>query len=142
MPRLTGHFPLTVTMVLRALTLQHGVSLVSGGSSMAGRGRATAGQNKEQLALQVRDTLLTLFERPFYASGQPKLLQQVCARGKSEVGVPLLTMLMQHLNVGKATTASHPINNLHPPAGWAPLPLFCGVPAAHRHSESGRTAHW
>ena len=61
-------------MVLRGLVLQHGVAAAAGGGR-PGRLRAPAEQG--ELALRVRDTLLTLFERPFIASGQPDLLQQV-----------------------------------------------------------------
>lgn len=66
-PRLLGHFPLTATVVLRALALHHL-------SASSGTRAAPAGQAASPL---VRDTLAALFQRPFFAHGQPRLLQQV-----------------------------------------------------------------
>lgn len=104
-PRLLGHFPLTITMCLRAMAL-HSISargaaagatsgLVGrrGGASKEGAGGAGSGL--------VLDTLAVLFQRPFYAEKDPGLLQQVqhlfrftaeylaCAGAIDERGEPL-----------------------------------------------------
>ncbi len=81
-PRLRGHFPLNITICLRALALHHIVASPGGkaaASSLVGRQRArgsAAGSSKEAAEL-VCDTLAALFQRPFYAEGRQGLLQQV-----------------------------------------------------------------
>lgn len=81
MPRLQGHFPLTTTMCLRSLALSSIVAASPGGSP-AGRRRGAHGHGHgggagDSPAALVRDTLATLFQRPFYAEGRPGLLQGV-----------------------------------------------------------------
>ncbi len=100
MPKLTGHFPLTISTVLRALAMHYIITCQDGAGAGAGApasskqlGRAPAkrrapGQRQPQqqggagagagagrgLAT---DTLATLFQRPYYAQQDPGLLQQV-----------------------------------------------------------------
>lgn len=88
MPRLLGHFPLTITMCLRALAMHHIVAPGGGGGRSAvlgkgGRGGkgASAQQGAAAAASLAVDTLATLFEQPFYAAKDPGLLQQARHRG-------------------------------------------------------------
>ncbi|KAL4440400.1 hypothetical protein ABPG75_003401 [Micractinium tetrahymenae] len=76
-PRLLGHFPLTATMVLRALSLHHLAAAASSSSSGSSSSSAKAASAGKAATVLVRDTLAALFQRPFFAEGQPRLLQQV-----------------------------------------------------------------
>ncbi|PRW57760.1 DEAD DEAH box [Chlorella sorokiniana] len=80
-PRLRGHFPLNITICLRALALHHIVASPGGkaaASSLVGRRRAGGGGSAtKEVAGLACDTLATLFQRPFYAEGRQGLLQRV-----------------------------------------------------------------
>ena len=80
MPQLLGHFPLNISICLRALTLYHAVASPAAPAGAGGGKHGQAGGKGGQAALRVCDTLITLFLRLFYAHGQggTALLQQVC----------------------------------------------------------------
>ena len=75
-PRLLGHFPLTITMCLRALALHYAATYYPAASGrLVGGGRAGGGGVADPV--RVRDALVALFQRPFYAAKNPALLQQM-----------------------------------------------------------------
>ena len=86
MPRLLGHFPLTITLCLRALALHYTATYYPAASGrLVGGGRAGGGGVADPV--RVRDALVVLFQRPFYAAKNPALLQQMqhlfrCAGGR------------------------------------------------------------
>jgi hypothetical protein len=70
-PRLLGHFPLTISLCLRALTLHYAVhEFPEGGAPRSKHGAA----NGSQLAACVTGSLVRLFQRPFYAAEDPARL--------------------------------------------------------------------
>lgn len=83
-PQLRGHFPLNLTVVLRALALHHITSSAAGSGAAAvrslvsGKGRR-GGAGGDAAAAEARDSLVALFSRPLFAEGPGRqgLLQQV-----------------------------------------------------------------
>lgn len=77
MPCLRGHFPLNITIVLRALAQHHIVAAGGGGGPAGGKGGKRGAAGGDAWAADVRDSLVPLFSRPFFAEGRQGLLQQV-----------------------------------------------------------------
>lgn len=71
-PRLLGHFPLNISLCLRALSLHYAVEFAPGGTTGKQFKRAAT-----DLAPRALDALVAMFQRPFYAEQDPALLQKM-----------------------------------------------------------------
>lgn len=106
MPDLLGHFPLDISMCLRALALHH--------LAVPGAQRKSKGGPARQDDQAMRDTLAVLFQRPFYVEQDAGLLQQV---------QHLFRFSVEYLlQAGAISLEGKPVGELPAAAGSPPQP--------------------